>query len=195
MPKAINNADAAQALTAAYALKGKVSLLLDEMVVPVSIVDDLTPDLVTRPCGIVINQPAVVAEFGYLIAQTGVDLALEVTHIIIRNNISAVRQFFIRLFTAAEITTISVATATMLVKDIPISGSNVVSTGGSGTDGSNRGQSIIDVLVVANTTLIVPVGATIYGPNLNPARAGIGLQAAAVNQAMVASFVCEERDV
>jgi len=196
LPKNINNADAAQALVAAYALKGSVRLELDEMVVPVAIVDDLSPVnrlVELRPCGQDIIRTPVAAEFGYGGCQTQDGFALDVQFFdVFLSDVNAIT-VQIKLFSAANLTTIGQTIASMVAKDLPRDSNAVGSQSWTGTHTANIGVLLGEYVITGATTTRVPVGVTIYGVD-NPNRRSVGLVVPVANRLLHFVAVCVERD-
>ena len=196
MPKAINNAEAAQALTRAYALKGRVQLSLDEMLVPVTIVDDLSSEgspVELRPCGADIVQPNVAGEFGYVGVRTQAGFALSCEFFDAFNTGAGDQQAMIVLLSAANIATIGVTAGSLVAKDLPKDSNAVGSQFFFGSDAAELGVEMGEYVLGGEQTTRIPVGVTIYGVD-NPNRVAVALRGSLVNiiQHCVAS--CVERD-
>ena len=196
MPKQINNADAAQALTSSYALKGKVSLQLDEMVVPVAIVDDLSPTnrlVELRPCGANVVQPGVAAEFGYIGVQTQAGFALLCEFFDMFNTGAADQQAMIVLLSAANLATIGISAGSLVAKDLPKDTNSVGSQFWFGSHTAEVGVELGEYVLAGERTTRIPIGVTIYGVD-NPNRVAVAMRGAAVNIIQRGAVVCVERD-
>ena len=196
MPKQINNADAAQALTRAYALKGKVLLMLDEMVVPVAIVDDLRAEgspIELRPCGANIIQPGVAAEFGYIGVRTQAGFALVCEFFDAFNTGANDQQSMIVLLSEPNMTTIGVSAGSLVAKDLPKDTNAVGSQFFFGSHTTEVGVELGEYVLAGERTTRIPVGVTIYGVD-NPNRVAVALRGSAVNIIQRAAAVCVERD-
>ena len=196
MPKVINNADAAQALTRAYALKGRVNLALDEIVVPVSIVDDLSAEgtpIELRPCGADIIQPNVAANFGYVGVRTQAGFALLCEFFDAFNTGSADQQSMIVLLSDANIATIGISAGSLVAKDLPKDSNVVGSQFFFGTHTAEIGTELGEYVLAGERTTRIPVGVTIYGVD-NPNRVAVALRGSAVNVIQHCVAVCVERD-
>lgn len=196
MPKTINNADAAQALVRAYALKGRVDLRLDETIVPVAIVDNLgaegTP-LELRPCAGSISAPQVALDFPYVGVQTQAGFALSISEFIVANDTTVILTVFLKAFSAANLATIGISAASLVALDLPKDVTVVGSQTWFGTHTAEVGVLAGTFRVPANTSLHIPVGGTIYGID-NPQRVAFGLQVSVINRALTATARCVERD-
>ena len=196
MPKKINNADAAQALVTAYDLKGKVSLTLDETIVGVTIVDDLSPVnrlVELRPCGADIVQPNVAGEFGYIGVQTQAGFALLCEFFDAFNTGAGDQQAMIVLLSAANLTTIGISAGAMVAKDLPKDSNSVGSQFFIASDATEVGVELGEYVLAGERTTRIPVGVTIYGVD-NPNRRAVALRGSAVNIIQHAVAVCVERD-
>jgi len=196
VPKTINNADAAQALVRAYALKGRVNLQLDEMVVPVSIVDNLAAEgtpIELRPCGANVNRTAVAAEFAYVGVQTQDGLALSVGHFDVLNTGAGVGLVRIVLLSAANLTTIGITAGAMVAKDLPKDSNSVGSQFFTATDATSIGVFLGIYALTPTSTTRIPIGVTIYGRD-NPNRVAVALVNNSQNSAVQMVASCVERD-
>jgi len=196
VPKNINNADAAQALVAAYALKGSVRLELDEMVVPVAIVDDLSPEnrlVELRPCGAFITQPSVAGEFGYIGVQTQAGFALECQFMDAFNSGAGDQAVTIVLLSSANITTIGISAGAMVAKDLPKDSNSVGSQFFFASDATEVGVELGQYVLAGDSTTRIPIGVTIYGVD-NPNRVAVALRENDANVILRATAVCVERN-
>lgn len=196
MPKQINNADAAQALTRAYALKGRVNLQLDEMIVPVAIVDNLgaegTP-IELRPCAGFADGPQELLEFTYIGVQTQAPFELSVSEFIVFNETGTINSVILKSFSAANLTTIGLSAGSMIALDLPKDSTVVGSTVWFGTDTTEVGSIIGRFRIPAQESIHIPVGGTIHGVD-NPARVAFGLQTTVLNRALQVVARCVERN-
>lgn len=196
MPKAINNADAAQALTRAYSLKGKVSLALDEMVVPVTIVDNLAEEgspIELRPCAGFASQAAVAAEFAYIGVQTQAPFKLSVSEFIMFNDSGNNLTVFLKTFTQANLTTIGISAGAMLALDLPEDSTTVGSQFWFGSHTAAVGSEFARFRIGSQSTTRIPVGATIHGVD-NPNRVAVGIQIATLNFTLQCTARCVEQN-
>lgn len=192
MPKAINNADAARQLVSQFDLKGRVTLNLDETVVPIVIVGDLTAAAGGRRCGRNFDQGAGGAgQFSHsgVSAVPGVDL--KVHGFMISNLGAAGRAYRINTFSAADFATIGVATNNLFAFDSP-SDELLASEVWNGLDvSSTLGNPISRVVLLEDVSIFVPLDFTLFGSNLvNVAGIGVSMQNA--NEALTLSSICTE---
>jgi hypothetical protein len=110
VPKQINNADAARELVQQYDLKGRVQLLLDETVVPVVVVGDVTEPIDEGVlCGLGGGAASVAAEFGFAGAAGVPGVDLTVKELTISNKSGANRSYEIRAYTTADLAAMGVS--------------------------------------------------------------------------------------
>jgi len=167
-------AEIARALADLFVLKGKMPLGIDEVVVPVAMVADLTETPYLRyaaPVGRATTQAATAANFAYVMVRPGAARVLQIHAVLIRNPDVAAQTFSIKIGTAAFVAQLdTVASAGRLI-DLanPIANTLVSSLLQTALDvaGTDTGSnSIISVDIPAGSSLYVPLpdpGISLYG--------------------------------
>lgn len=196
---AYNRAEVQQALAQWFGIKGSFPTDVDGTILPTMVVGDLTDSPYLRysiPCHRSTNLAAVAAEFGYILARPGVNVALQVTQIIVQNKTAAGVDFVTRILTQGNVTTAGLAEAGKLLDmSGPEAGSLRPSSIWSGTHTALVGTGGQRFTVAADDTLIWTLpspGIILYGndPGGVPALA---ICSDAVNTAMDdVGFVCRE---
>ena len=194
MPKKVNNATASSDLVAQFDLKGRVDLLLDETVVPVVVLGDLSRSAGRRRCGRNFGIGASGAGlFGYsgVAAVEGVNLTV---HSVIINCNAAQANYRINLFTPADFTTIGVLFNNLFAFDSP--DPNVVASQvWNGVDVSSvLGDPLVRVGLLNLTTQTIPMDFTLFGDNLDVV-AGLGVIRESANTELAVSYICSEVSV
>jgi len=192
MPKQINNADAARLLVSQFDLKGKVALALDEMIVPVIIIGDLSASAGGRRCGRNFAQGAGGATlFGFsgVAAVEGVNLLVH--QITIANLVTQESSYAIKRYSAADFATIVVARNNLFAFDSP-DDSNVASNVWNGLHtASTLGDPIVRVNVLGFSTEVISLDFTLFGENLTDV-AGLGVVHETLNTGLHLSTIATE---
>lgn len=115
----------------------EVGELISPTIPLITALDD-TPYLrYATPCGFHTTQSAVAAEFGYVFAQPGADVVLQILQITLLNQSAATNEYNVNLLTAANVATIGVAARVFLANlAAPSVGGLVSSSLARGTDAS-----------------------------------------------------------
>lgn len=196
MPKNINNAEAARALVEQFDLKGRVTLLMDEMVVPVVNIADLTaqPAGGVR-CGRQFSSGAGGAtEFSYTGVQAAPGTKLVCHGFELPRSSSGL--FRIHVLTAADVAAMTGSSLNNLFAfdrpgpDPAIIASQVI----NGTDTTNTLGSARSISIIrqpTNGTYFAHLDYTLYGDNLVD-EAAIMVINQTINQSLEAAVFCTE---
>lgn len=199
-----NRPEFSQALAKLLGVKGEFPLEVRSDVMPVFQLQDLSraPYLqLGNPCGENIQLSGVALEQGYVLAQPGPNVALEIHQVIFGGDADAVgaTSYSFVVLTAAQIATAGLAsTAQMVNLNAQQIGTNVSSKVIGGTHTTLVGNAIAPMGWPANPgatitpviwTLAAPV--TLYG-NDPSGIGGMGIVNNVANQALRVGFVCKE---
>jgi len=194
LPLQINKPDHAQALTNEFNLKGRVSLDLDETVVPVSIVSDVARSPVQIPIvsGGRALVAAVVAEFGFVGVTAAPNTRLQIDQFIIDDTTGASAFYQLIRLNAAELAGIAnINSQGLLNLGFPV-GDRVASQFISGTSGGFT-NVVSEKRVTANgdSTWEFPAGIFLAADD-GAERGAYIIQRSFANQIVSGAVLCRE---
>lgn len=197
MPNQINEPGAAIALIREFSLKGRVHLDLDDRIVPVVQIADVSPqaDQGTK-CGGMISVGALAANLGVAGVSAAPGTKLVVDRVILANTSGGVVTYSFVLLSSGNLGTIGVTLfqLTSYQSAAPAGGFPVIVAGTifTGTHTTAAiGTLMMRVRIPGAQSMVIDLGAELFGTNLLDV-AGLGVFGSTLNSVVDVSWICRE---